>query len=228
MTRVQYQGRTLDDRTEKMLREANRLLGHPLTLSQGCYNAGSVSASAGTHDGGGVMDVHVKGQTMKEKLDIVRTLRKVGFAAWYRPTIGGLWTEHVHAVAVGCKDLAPSAARQVEELRDGGDGLKGGSPDPHRDMDLPVISWEHYLESLKPKPAPPKQRATDVHKPGSRVLREGDRGTDVAYVQAFIDSRLTEDGVFGPVTAKAVAAYRRMRGLSAGSVVDKKMWEAIL
>ena len=230
MNKVQYHGAFFDERTYLMLKELEKRLGWHVTITQGSYSGG-VSASAGTHNGGGAADIQTRGLTGKQKLDLVREARTVGFAAWLRPKIAGLWNEHCHAIAVGCPDASAAAKRQVQELRDGGDGLKGGAPDPHRDMHLPVVSWEEYLDSQKPKPARPPlvvQKVNDKHKPGSRELRKGDKGTDVAFVQGFVDSRLAQDGDFGPVTEKAVKAYQKMRGIKQTGVVDAKTWEQML
>ena len=122
--RVTYSGKTLDRITLEALHAAERLLGYPLTVVQGSYNEGGVSASAGTHDGGGVVDLMPNDHERK-----VRALRRVGFAAWYRPAIAGLWGSHVHAVLIGNKFLAPSAARQVDAYRAHRDGLKSNLPD---------------------------------------------------------------------------------------------------
>lgn len=119
-----YDGRRVDWITRAALQEAARRLGYDLTLAQGSYNAGKVGASAGTHDGGGVVDLAPYDHERK-----VRVLREIGFAAWYRPAIRGLWGSHIHAVLMGNAKLSPSAARQVTEYLAGGDGLKGTAPD---------------------------------------------------------------------------------------------------
>src|SRR5438128_2912156 len=117
--------KTVDNLTAAALREAERLLGYPLTVVQGSYNKGGVSASAGTHDGGGVVDVLEWDHERK-----VRALRSVGFAAWWRPTLPGKWKGHIHAVLIGNEKLAPAAQRQVTAYRNGRDGLKGNLVDP--------------------------------------------------------------------------------------------------
>ena len=71
----------VDWKTRAALEEAQALLGYPLTVVQGSYHQG-VSASAGTHDGGGVVDLLAWDWQRK-----VKALRKVGFAAWYRPPV---------------------------------------------------------------------------------------------------------------------------------------------
>lgn len=104
-----------------------------------------------------------------------------------------------------------------------------------------VTTW--LKASVEPKPAPkpaPKpepvkpatqdptagQKATDEHRPGSRALRWGDRGTDVALLQRFIG--IDDDGVFGPVTAKAVRRYQSTRGDAPSGIVSGRTWAPIL
>lgn len=142
MAPVLFRGKRADARSVKMIEEAERL-GGPLVLTQGAYST-SVGASAGTHSGGGVYDFSVRGLSTAQVNRRVRALRRVGFAAWHRVPSEGPWVAHIHAVAVGCDDLAPGAARQVDALRRGRNGLANGGPDRHCAMHLPVTTWEAY------------------------------------------------------------------------------------
>lgn len=142
MAPVMFRGKRADIRSTLMIREAERI-GGPLRITQGAYNT-SVSASAGTHAGGGVYDFSVRGLTRTQINRRVRALRTVGFAAWYRSPDEGPWPAHIHAVAVGCPDLDPSAERQVQALRRGRNGLRGDGKDRHRAMGVPVTTWEAY------------------------------------------------------------------------------------
>lgn len=140
--RTTMDGKTVDALTEAALREAERRLGYSLTIVQGSYHVG-VGASAGTHDGGGVVDLAPYDHERK-----VRVLRDLGFAAWYRPTLPGVWGEHIHAVLIGNARLAPAAARQVVSYRAGRDGLASNAldPNPYRPSPIPVFHM--------PKPDP--------------------------------------------------------------------------
>lgn len=121
---VEHDGRKVDYLTHLALLEAEKKLGYELSITQGSYNSGVVGASAGTHDGGGVVDLRAWDWQNK-----VRALREVGFAAWYRPTIPGLWNEHIHAVLIGNRKLSPSAARQVTAYKNGRNGLANNGVD---------------------------------------------------------------------------------------------------
>jgi hypothetical protein len=125
----QVQGHTLNNRTVAMLTDVESRLGYDLTVLQGSYNAGGVSQSAGTHDGGGAVDLAP--YDWKNK---VAALRRVGFAAWHREAIPGTWGEHIHAIAYGDRDLSPAAAAQIADYQNHLDGLAGNNYDtqtPH-------------------------------------------------------------------------------------------------
>lgn len=119
-----YDGKRVDWLTRAALEATAKRLGYDLTITQGSYNAGGVSASAGTHDGGGVVDLAAWDHANK-----VRELRRTGFAAWFRPAIPGLWPDHIHAVLIGNRKLAPSARSQVSAYLKGRNGLANNGPD---------------------------------------------------------------------------------------------------
>lgn len=143
MPRVLVDGKLTNRRTAKMIAEAERLSGN-LVVTQGSYNKGGVAASAGTHDGGGVVDFSVRGLTNTQINKRVKALRTVGFAAWHRTAIPGVWGPHIHAVAMGTNDLAPLARLQVVDYKLGRNGLRGHALDPHRGLAVKVQSWETY------------------------------------------------------------------------------------
>jgi peptidoglycan hydrolase-like protein with peptidoglycan-binding domain len=128
---VSWSGVTINLRTKRMLKAAGRLVakGCVLDLTQGSYNPGGVGASAGTHDGGGAADLNIGHLCGKHRPKVVASLRRVGFAAWYRPTIPGLWNAHIHAIAINDPDLSTGAQHQVGDYYQGKDGLAGGAPD---------------------------------------------------------------------------------------------------
>lgn len=117
-------GKKVDALTDGALKRAEKILGRKIPVTQGSYNAGGVSASAGTHDGGGVIDC-----PPWQADETVIALRAVGFAAWHRPAIPGLWPEHIHAVLIGHGKLAPVALRQTSAYLARRDGLKSNAID---------------------------------------------------------------------------------------------------
>lgn len=121
-----HDGKVVDWLTKAALMKAERLLGYPLSITQGSYNAGKVAASSGTHDRGGVVDL--KAWDWQSK---VRVLRQAGFVAWLRRADEGNWPDHIHAVLMDNGRLAPAAERQVHSFYAGRNGLKNNAPDPH-------------------------------------------------------------------------------------------------
>lgn len=118
-------GVKLNQRTARMLADVERRLGYKLTITQGSWNPGKVSASAGVHDKGGAVDV----APGTNPAAVVLAMRRVGFAAWHREAIPGLWGEHIHAVAIGDKTLSWQAVQQVIAYRAGRNGLADNKPD---------------------------------------------------------------------------------------------------
>ena len=110
--RVTYGGRTVNYRTKEMLEQAARIFGRTngWVITQGSYNKG-VGASAGTHDRGGVVDISVSGWSSATRSDAVQALRKAGFFAWLRTPAQG-FAYHIHAVAIGDRELSPAARDQ--------------------------------------------------------------------------------------------------------------------
>jgi hypothetical protein len=119
-----------------MMDEAQTLYGATITATQGSPNVG-VGASAGTHDGEGVIDV-----TGADLDAIVTFMRQVGFAAWHRTRAEG-FTPHVHGVAVGEPDLSSQAADQVDDYIAGRNGLASNAPD-NGPRDWVGRTWEDY------------------------------------------------------------------------------------
>ena len=145
---VQWDGHTIDRITAEALHAAEKDLGYSLSVVQGCYQAldgkaNDVPASAGTHDGGGVVDLKPWDADNK-----VRALRSVGFAAWHRLPSEGPWGEHIHAVLIGNAKLAPSAAAQVVDFLASPprNGLAGHASDPTWHPSPPVVfRWPPVL-----------------------------------------------------------------------------------
>ena len=105
--RVAFRGVTVDERTKSALlwaegeyRKVAPKKRAPWRLGQGSYSNGSLSA--GTHSGGGAVDIMFAGLNAKQRRATVKWLRKAGFAAWARE--GAVWgtnNDHCHAVLRG-------------------------------------------------------------------------------------------------------------------------------
>jgi peptidoglycan hydrolase-like protein with peptidoglycan-binding domain len=135
-------GIVINTRTQAMLAEADRLLNRTLTLSQGSYNPGGDPSSAGTHDGGGVVDVSVDGMSAATRTQVATVLRQVGFAAWIRNPSQADWPWHIHAVAISDTDLSTQAQNQVGDYYLGMNGLADRGPDDG--PQVTIRTWEEY------------------------------------------------------------------------------------
>lgn len=139
-SQVTYHSKTLNTRTKAMLVEAERLYGAQVTLTQGSYNPGGVDASAGTHDGGGAMDISVLNISSANRTKLLTALRKVGFAAWLRTPPS--FDYHIHAMAVSDPDLSSGAQHQTGDYYLGMNGLAGRGADDG--PQVTKVTWEEY------------------------------------------------------------------------------------
>ncbi|MQY05878.1 peptidoglycan-binding protein [Actinomadura macrotermitis] len=149
--RVPAGGVVIDTRTRSMLAEAKRLFGRDLVLDQGSYNPGGDPTSAGTHDGGGVVDVSVKGMNAATRVAAARALRRAGFAAWVRSPRQGAWPWHIHAVAISDTDLSTQAQHQVGDYYLGQNGLADRGPDDG--PKVTIRTWEESQALLRGRTA---------------------------------------------------------------------------
>ncbi len=118
-------GVLLNRRTYAMLENAAHLYGGKIdilgsAITQGSYTR-EVSASFGTHAGGGAVDLSVMRTNTytvlwEEIPPLLQALRIAGFAAWLRD-LDELYPGspiHIHAIAIGDRDLSTAARQQVE------------------------------------------------------------------------------------------------------------------
>ena len=157
--KVTYRGRLMDRKTMAFLQAMEARLGYPLTVIQGCYNAGAVSASAGTHDGGGVVDL-VSWDARRK----VRVARELGAFAWFRPDLPGVWGEHIH-LGVRSHGRLSSAAKAQQSAYDGDparNGLASNAVDRTWHPD-PSVTFKYRTAVAPPEPEPTRvARARDA------------------------------------------------------------------
>lgn len=138
-----YGGKRVNTRTADMLRAADAMLSWSITLTQGSYSPGNPD-SAGTHDGGGVVDISVSGLSTTQRWQFVKALRTVGFAAWLRTPSDG-FPYHIHANAISDPDMARVARDQVNDYYFGRNGLANNGPDNTPSAyRVPLTWWEKY------------------------------------------------------------------------------------
>lgn len=179
-------------------------------ITQGGYNNGAVPASAGTHDGGGVIDVAASLVDTEAKR---RIWRKSGWAMWHRRTWEGNWPEHGHGVLIGCPHASAGAKRQVTAYKAGRNGLANGAAD--QGPQVAAVTWEKALADSKvystsvkrlianAKSKAPRAKSNDVLRL-QRLLRNADCMSTPAIKR--------ERGKYGPRTRQAVHLAQRKAG----------------
>ena len=157
-TRLEVNGSTINQRTFAMLTHARELYGGEIELNgyaitQGSYSA-AVTASFGTHAGGGAVDLSVLRQGTYTVLwddiePLIHALRAAGFAAWLRE-YGELYADspiHIHAIAIGDQELSGPAQDQLTGEAGYFRGFSGlpvdlyGPPNPDRYGGPIVCQW---------------------------------------------------------------------------------------
>jgi hypothetical protein len=203
-----------------MYRELERITPFDFFVSQGGYNEGGVTASAGTHDREAV-DISASLLTPDQRWTVCANGRRIGWAMWIRtPDQGFPW--HLHGVPIN-GDLSISARAQVVQYLNHQNGLAGGGPDdgPPGYYDM---TWEKYQASSAYRPpieeddmtpeqasmlAGMDQRIKDLHTAMSDI-KAGNAGAEP--FRPFF-RRAAKDGTFDVVSAEG------NRGL--GAKLDK-------
>jgi hypothetical protein len=161
--KVVYNGAQMDHKTKAFVQAMEAKLGYPLTIIQGCYNPGGVSASSGTHDLGGVLDLVPWDFENK-----VKAARELGAFAWHRLPIPKVWGEHIHLGIRNHGNLS-SAARSQQDDYDktpGRNGLATHTVDPDKFHPDPPETF-----AFPPSQTARPLRATRVQQARSEITR---------------------------------------------------------
>lgn len=121
--RTTYGGKAMNVRTKAMIQNAEKVAKTRFSITQGSFS-NSVGASAGTHSGGGAVDLG------PAKDSVVGAMRASGFAAWRRTPAEG-FSPHIHGIAVGDPTASPQAKAQVSSFFAGRNGLANNGPDTY-------------------------------------------------------------------------------------------------
>jgi len=169
----------------------------------------STAASAGTHAGGGAIDIDLRSVASGSRKWVADKGRTSGLqVAWHRNAISGLWTWHAHALDPDCPQLARVAAAQCVEMFNGGDGLVGTTPDGNTRVNVPQLKSIFNVRAVV-------QVADTVVQVGSAVVFDA----KVRGIQHAL--RLTVDGKLGAETYWA--AWRLSRASREGRTGFYKM-----
>ena len=138
--RVTIGKQIINARTLWMLQLAQALYrgrGDPLNVVQGSYTD-AVAASFGTHAGGGAVDISVRVKDQpaavldaNEMAELVTALRQASFAAWVRlpGDLSPATATHIHAIAIGDRELSEAARLQLDGPAGYFRGLNGIPPE---------------------------------------------------------------------------------------------------
>jgi len=176
---TEFRGKTGDWATVQALKEAESRLGYELTIYQ---FIGDAAASGDTHSKGRGVDLAPFDHARK-----VKVFRDIGFAAWYRPEVKGLWVAHVHIInifpdRVSRKGVSESGFAQIGKYDKVQDGLAGFTPDPNPYRPKPVTQWSQtdYERSFNV----PAQRPVVSHVSKARdAITEAHHGLGRAIVE---------------------------------------------
>jgi hypothetical protein len=200
----------INRRTKAMLDIVEEKINRRLVVVQGSYMAGTgAKKSAKTHNGGGVVDIRTRDQTVSQVKETVLELRKIGFAAWRRTKAQG-FDDHIHAVAIGDPELDPSAVRQVKAYQNGKNGLKSGGKDdgPRVKFEVfPVFSTDPGEDDVTPEEA----KAAFREVLAERRIRLDWNNQDVSFFEAlsFIHFNAADGSFVGEVPATSNRQDRR-------------------
>lgn len=207
--RVQFDGRTTTKRSVAMIKEAAYLFrlrggGTRPKMTQGGYST-AVTASSGTH-AKDAQDWGTRWFSLTRAKLWEWCIWEVGFAAWRRTYLAGVWPAHTHALPKE-GELSEAAERQIVQWYQGDDALKSDRPYPRiLSSGFVARTWEKYL-ALRP--------SGTVDLSGVRAAftaGEPDDANDVEQIQRalnhFLDSKLLVDGIPGPATKGVYATYQ--------------------
>lgn len=203
--RITRNGKTLSRRVWALIEDVEKEVGIPLRVMQGSFNRGGVRQSAGTHDGGGAVDISVAGMTEAQAIKVVVAFRKRYGDAWLRspkygwpPRLGG---SHIHVIIADEPGLSYGARQQVIAYNAGRNGLASRRPDP-----FPRPAQKPFHMDGTPHTIVPSHVAVKLAN-----LKFGAHNDDVKDLQRALHVTPV-DGIYGKVTDAAVRADQRKHG----------------
>jgi hypothetical protein len=202
---------------------AHKIIHTKLDWYQGGYHKGT-TASAGTHDGGGV------GDTAQYSSAAGAIWKKWGVLWYYRHP--PLFSYHGHLAWVGCPHGAAPLKQQVAgALHSGWNGLAGRSAAYGEWFRVPALTWQQavkkYAKPAPPKPSAPKGLLGMTSEIGPFNATKAQPLPNGKPVHLRINDKPSRHTIIGTRAAQAVAtAAIRVTGLKAGERVDLD-WQLI-
>jgi len=164
--------------------------GHTVTCDGKTFTLGSTAASASTHTGEGAVDIDCSALSDAQARRVETAMRKVGFAAWFRPKYSPYtgnaygWQRHCHGLLIGTA-LSGSALTQVTAYINGWDGLAVA----HRDTGTRLYVKVRWATYRAPGAAAPvtasKWKTVTIPRGGTLGAVAALLGVSVAALAAF-------------------------------------------
>ena len=143
--RMVLDGQKVSVRTTVMLRALRLSLPRNIRLRilKGSYIE-NIENGAHPHKGGGAVDLACPSDKKKQDT-LIKALREHGFAAWIREREEG---KHIHAVAIGDRELSAAAAWQVKAFFRSENGRTHCGADPHAHLMVKLPEWAQKYRTL--------------------------------------------------------------------------------
>lgn len=208
--RLTWRGHQFDKMTVAAIMAAEAKGGLQGVITQGSYTT-AVGASGGTHAGGGALDLHYDPATAAK---LVLAFRQVGFAAWRRYYIPGLWPDHIHCELLGNTMASSEAKAQWADYRNRRDGLASNGPDNGPRLD-PIPLFHYQTAPVWPRlhttttvmvPIQAKLAFAGYYQGGDAPGYYGTHTRAAIRVLQLAHHWANPDGLFGPVTWATVQA----------------------
>lgn len=185
--RISWRGRKacrcMIDNIEKVVEPRLKKAGiikNSIDIFQAAYSGSSLSA--GTHLGGGAIDVAQYGDPA------VKIWRESGWAFWRR--VPPAFDYHGHGILNGCPHVSSSARDQITDYKNGRNGLANNGPDPGPRITLPT--WRDAIAKYTDIPTSQPPASGGGGTPATDEI--GDLMTDWKRFDTGKDQRLVKAG----------------------------------
>lgn len=188
------------------------------------------TASGGTDNGGGHVDINCVGLTVEQCRRLETTYRRYGNAAYWRPerrpdgTRYG-WQNHLHVIRMDCADLSSGARTQVNDYLLGWNGLPIGGRITRDSGDRSYTSrrWLAVKKTLATITEEWDMASSDYISEQIKAV-----GGDVDYVQKQVKAVATQLTGAQAALASAIQAIGTAMGPTVEAAVKEALKDAVV